>query len=86
VAFEIADIAPTGERLTEYDRELAPLYLRLLDAEEAGAPWEEAARRLLRIEPEQHRDRARLRFETHLARARWMRDVGHAQLAGAPAV
>jgi hypothetical protein len=81
VSSEIADLAPSGDQLTDYDRERAPLYIRLLDAEQAKASWEEVARRLLRIDPDQDRDRARLRYETHLARAHWMRDEGYAQLA-----
>ncbi len=83
VSLEIADLAPTGDRLTDYDREHASLYIRMLDADEAQAPWQDVARRLLRVDPEKDRDRARLRFETHLVRARWVRDVGYAQLARA---
>jgi hypothetical protein len=81
LSLEISDLAPTGGQLTDYDRERAPLYVRLLDAEQARVPWEEVARWLLGIDPDQHRDRARLRYETHLTRAHWMRDEGYAQLA-----
>lgn len=84
VILTLSDLAPSGERLTDYDREQAALYIRMLDAETAGSPWEEVSRRLLRVDPDQDRDRARLRFETHLARARWMRDVGYRQLAVQP--
>jgi hypothetical protein len=36
--------APQGEPLTDYDRDHVALYLRLLDAEEAGADWREVAK------------------------------------------
>jgi hypothetical protein len=61
-------------------------YLRLLDAEEDGADWQEVARIVLHLDPERDRDRARLAFETHLARARWMTKHGYRHLlrGGAP--
>lgn len=76
----IADRAPSADQLTDYDRDQAALYLRLLDAERVAAPWEEVARRVLGVDPEKDRDRARLRYETHVSRARWMRDQGYGQL------
>lgn len=81
---DISDFAPTGEAITDYDRAHGPLYLRLLDAEAAGAPWEEAARRLLGVDPDRDRDRARLRYDTHLSRARWLREAGYRKLAQPP--
>jgi hypothetical protein len=84
MGFEIADQAPRGEHVTDYDREHAPLYLRMLDAEAAGAAWEDVAGRLLQVDPLKDRDRARLRFETHLARARWLRAGGLGGLGAAP--
>jgi hypothetical protein len=80
VGFAIADRPPSGDQLTDYDRDQAALYLRLLDAETAGASWEDVARRILGVDPGQDRDRARLRYETHLSRARWIRDGGYVQL------
>jgi len=75
----IADRAPNETKLTDYDRTQAKVYLRLLDAEASGAAWEDVARRLLGVDPTRDRDAARLRYETHLARARWLRDGGYAE-------
>jgi len=76
----ISDQAPRDPNLTDYDRACAKVYLRLLDAEAAGASWEEATARLLQVDPGRDRERARLRYETHMARARWLRDGAYAQL------
>lgn len=35
---ELRERAPEGVPLTEYDREIAPIYLRLLDADAATEP------------------------------------------------
>lgn len=76
----IADQPPAGPLLTDYDRAHLKLYLRLLDADAERAPWEEVSRRLLDVDPARDRERARLRYETHLARARWMTDRGYLDL------
>ena len=83
---DIADRAPTAPLLTDYDQRHLGTYLRLLDAEEDGADWQEVARIVLHLDPERDRDRARLAFETHLARARWMTKHGYRHLlrGGAP--
>jgi hypothetical protein len=82
----VADLAPESDVLTGYDQEHLATYLRLLDAETAGADWEEVARIVLHIDPSQERDRARRAWESHLARAKWMTEQGHAHLlrGGAP--
>ena len=49
----IADLAPTEAHVTDYDRQHAALYLRLLDAAEEGAAWEDVARIVLAIDPTQ---------------------------------
>ena len=77
---EIADRAPNDPVLTEYDRAHLVTYLRLLDAEASGARWEEAAQLLLRVDPQTARDAARMTYETHASRARWMADEGYLQL------
>lgn len=79
-ADDIAPRAPSGPELTDYDRAHLVTYLRLLDAEAAGAPWEEAARLLLEVDPGKARDAARLRYETHASRARWMAAEGYLEL------
>lgn len=76
----IRDQAPKGGALTDYDRAHAKLYVRMLDAEVAGAAWQDVAARLLDIEPARDGERAKLRYDTHLARARWLRDGGYAAL------
>ena len=76
----IADEAPTAPVVTDYDKAHLKLYLRLLDADAAGAAWDEVAPRLLETDPAVEQDRARRRHETHLARARWMTDHGYLDL------
>jgi hypothetical protein len=76
----VADKAPTGDALTSYDNDHLVTYLRLLDAEEAGAPWKEAARIVLGLNPEQEPERARGVWENHLARAKWMAEHGYKPL------
>ncbi len=55
----ISDIAPTASILTDYDRQHASTYLRLLDAESDGADWKDVARIVLYIDPARESDRAR---------------------------
>ncbi len=82
----VADQAPTADILTAYDEQHAVIYLRLLDAEAEGADWAEVARAVLRIDPAQEPDRARLAWETHLERAKWMtrRGFQHLLQGGSP--
>ncbi|WP_119165617.1 DNA -binding domain-containing protein [Algihabitans albus] len=76
----IAEAPPTGEALTPYDREHIKLYMRLLDAERAGASWPEVARLLLGIDPEAEPERAQQVHQSHLGRARWMTEHGYREL------
>jgi hypothetical protein len=76
----IAELAPSESRLTDYDRSHAALYLRLLDAADEGAPWEEAAHIVLGIDPAREPARARSAYESHLARARWLTAQGYRDL------
>jgi|SRR3954471_3306871 hypothetical protein len=73
----IADLAPAGPALTDYDHEHMIPYLRVFDANEQGADWRDVARIVLRIDPDSEADRARLTFESHLSRARWMTKQGY---------
>ena len=43
----ILDQAPTADKLTDYDRLHLITYIRLLDADTDGIPWEEASRLIL---------------------------------------
>lgn len=80
----VADTAPTEPGLTDYDRAHLVTYLRLLDAEASGADWREAARHLLGADPDRRRDAARLSYETHADRARWMARQGYLKLLQEP--
>ena len=76
----IADEAPTVPELTNYDYELLICYLRLLDAEADRADWRDVVRLVLKADPDRDYIRARRRYETHLARARWMTEHGYRHL------
>ncbi len=58
-----------GEGLTDYDYTMLICYMRLLDAEQAGADWREIARSMLKADPDKDYARARQRYDSHLARA-----------------
>lgn len=73
----ILDQAPTANQLTDYDRLHLITYIRLLDADADGIPWEEASRSILHIDPETELERARRAHQSHLARAQWMTRVGY---------
>ncbi len=77
---DIADAGPTGQALTRYDEEHLITYLRLLDADAAGADWRKVAKTVLHIDPDREPDRARYAFESHLARAKWMTERGYRHL------
>ena len=78
---DVADLAPSGPLLTDYDEEHAVTYMRMLDADVEGADWREVSRVVLQIDPERDPVRARRTFESHLARAKWMSSVGYRQNA-----
>ena len=82
----VDDVAPTDAVLTGYDQRHLVTYLRLLDADADGAPWEEVARIVLHLDPVKEPGRARRAWETHLARARWMtrKGYGHLLRGGVP--
>lgn len=79
---ELRERAPEGVPLTDYDREVAPIYLRLLDAETAGADWREVAKIVLGVDAAAEPQRAETMHASHLARARWLRDGGYRDLLG----
>jgi hypothetical protein len=74
---DVADTAPTASVLTPYDHEHTITYLRLLDADAEGADWRDVARIVLHLDPSHEADRARLAFDSHLARAKWMNRHGY---------
>lgn len=77
-----ADRAPEVSQLTAYDENHLITYLRLLDAADEGADWREAAVRILGVDATAEPQRAKAMHDSHLARARWMTEVGYAHLLG----
>lgn len=82
-AVPIADEAPAAQAITAYDRTHHRTYLRLLDAEAAGADWRDAARDILALDCTADPERARRIWQSHLDRARWMTTTGFRLLVGA---
>jgi hypothetical protein len=82
----VADVAPVEAFLTGYDMDHLVTYLRLLDADADGAAWREVARIVLNLDVEKDQDRAKRVRQSHLARAKWMTEIGYRQLLrdGAP--
>ncbi|MCG6116256.1 MAG: DUF2285 domain-containing protein [Mesorhizobium sp.] len=74
------DVAPDDPALTSYDEAHLTDYLRLLDADAEGADWREAATVIFEIDPVAEPHRAARMHASHLARARWMTEVGYAHL------
>ena len=77
---QIADVAPNGPAPTAYDEEHMITCMRVLDADQKGADWRDVSRIVLRIDPDTEAERARLAFESHLSRARWMTEQGYRHL------
>jgi len=77
---KIADEPPSSDNLTDYDYTMLVVYVRLLDSETAGADWHDAARILLKVDPEKEPAKAKHRYDTHLARAKWMTEFGYQHL------
>jgi predicted secreted protein len=76
------DLAPTLAMLTPYDDAHLVDYLRLLDADSEGADWREVCVLLFELDPAVEPERAERMHASHLARARWMTQVGYAHLLG----
>jgi len=76
------DHAPDSPLLTAYDEGHLIAYLRLLDADADGADWRETAAAIFGIDVGAEPDRAKTMHESHLARARWMTEIGYAHLLG----
>jgi hypothetical protein len=77
----IADEAPWSTNLTSYDLAHLVLYLQVLDACADGASEEEVALEILGIDPRKEPARAKRAVESHVRRARWMRETGYRYLA-----
>jgi hypothetical protein len=79
---DFQDQPPAGAALTAYDKSHARLYLRLLDAEADGAPWQEIVAVLFGLNATDEPERASRVYTSHLARAKWMSENGFGQLLG----
>ena len=71
------DIPKASNQLTDFDRAHLVTYLRLLDADAAGADWWATATEVLRVDPMTDRKVGQRTYEAYLARARWMTNVGY---------
>lgn len=76
------DCAPEAPQLTSYDEGHLVAYLRLLDAATEGMDWREAASLIFGINVSAEPVRAKAMHDSHLARARWMTEIGYAHLLG----
>jgi hypothetical protein len=74
------DAAPQLPMITPYDEAHFTDYLRLLDADADGADWREAVAVIFELDPAIDPARAERMHASHLARARWMTEVGYAYL------
>jgi hypothetical protein len=70
----LRDLAPIGTEVTDYDRRHLALYAALLDAEDAGLDWAQAAASLLDLDPGAPCTEACWR--SHMERARWIVGAG----------
>ena len=80
----IADEAPSSEEITPYDLAHITIYLRLIDADDEGAPVADMAPIRLGLNPAKQPDRASRVVESRLRRARWMTSTGYRQLLKPP--
>lgn len=62
--------APSGKEVVDYDRRNLALYAALLEAEDAGRDWREAASSLMHLDLADKDTEACWR--SHLERARWI--------------
>ncbi len=74
---DVVGTGPSDSVLTVYDEEHVITYLRLLDADAQGADWRKVARVVLHLDPDHESDRARMAFNSHLSRAKWMTEHGY---------
>ena len=83
-ASSFQDQPPQLDRISSYDEKHLADYIRLLDAEAEGADWREVVSIIFGIDPNKESERARLVYESHLARAHWMTKSGYRYLLEPP--
>jgi len=79
---KLQTLAPTDEKITPYDRAHFKLYLQLLDAEEHGVGWQTVASDIMNLDSNDAS--AKTCWQSHLRRAKWMRESGYRQLLDLP--
>jgi len=79
-----SDCPPAEPCITPYDEAHLLDYLDLLDAATAGTDWRAAAFAIFGLDPSCDQARAKRIYDSHLARARWMTEIGYAHLLGPP--
>jgi hypothetical protein len=62
--------APSGENVVDYDRRNLALYAALLEADDAGLDWRDAASALMQLDTAN--EEAETCWRSHLERARWI--------------
>jgi len=72
----VAEKAEWSEVITLYDRQHFMTYARLLSAEREGINWRDGVREILRQDPDKDPRQARICWESHLERARWIATEG----------
>lgn len=63
-------MAPSGATVLDYDRRHLALYAALLDADDAGSDWQDAAASLMQLDVTDCN--AEACWRSHLERARWI--------------
>lgn len=77
---KVADAAPTSDHLTDYDRTHMLIYIRMLDAANEGAAWQEVCSILFQIDADKEPQRARRVYDSHMQRAEWFSRSGYRDL------
>ena len=72
----LLDAPPVSDQLTAYDYQHFPTYMFLLDWAATGCDWRDAMVQLVGDEVTANPIRAKKVYDAHLARARWMTEVG----------
>jgi hypothetical protein len=72
----VVERAEWSEVITLYDRQHFLTYALLLSAEREEIDWRDGVRKILRQDPDKDPRQARICWESHLERARWIATEG----------
>ncbi|MEL6800523.1 MAG: DUF2285 domain-containing protein [Pseudomonadota bacterium] len=75
---------PTSDHFTNYDQAHLTLFLRLLDADQQGVHWTEAARIIFGSDAQSDHKTLHAQHSAHLKRAKWLVTSGYLHLAASP--